>query len=175
MQDDAFLALQPIAVIGLLRPAGDMGQIIARLAFGLSERQLAPACNESRQNFLLLGLTVAPGNELSTQTDASQIGLDYKPVAYCFHDRHQVYRVSSKAPNLARKRQAQQTHFGKRGPDLLTIALVGLDDRLASGKGIFFGQKLPNALGQQLLFFAVVEIHATVSCLPIRFTARGTP
>ena len=83
--------------------------------------------------------------------------------------------LPSKAPDLARKGQAQQAHFGKRGPDLLAIALVGLDDRLASGKGVFFGQKLPDALGQQLLFFAVVEIHVAVSCLPIRFTARGTP
>ena len=165
VDDGAFLAVEHPTVPGPARPRGDMPQIIARSTLRLGEGELGLALDKRRQDALPLCFRPTARHELTAQTHGGEVRFDDQPLADGFHHDHHVDRVAAEATIRRVERHPEQAHVRQSGPHVLAVTSSGGHDLGARVEGIVGGQEALEGVGEELLLFAIVEVHRVSSAL----------
>ena len=152
-----------------------VGQIEARRALRMRERQIQRAVGDLRQQRLLLRLAAAFRDQRGADHDGREIGLGDQPAPERFHQDADLDRAAAEPAIGFRDRQRQPAELGELLPDLgaeaerivrqlaAMIGVVGLGDKAV---GTFAQQPLLVAQGKvHLLYFAAAGF-LTEGCRP---------
>jgi hypothetical protein len=126
----------------------------------VGERQAVLALGQLGQDTLLLGLRAAAGDQAAAQAHVDPVGLHHEALAERLHDQHHVHRVAAEAPVFLREGHAEEAHLGEGRPDRLAPAGGRIHDLGPRVDRVLVGQVTLEAVGQELLLFAQIEVHS---------------
>ena len=156
----AFPAVELPAAARFPRRRRDLREVVARILLGLRKRHFQLALDDLRQNAVFLRRSTRAGDELRPEADGSEIRLDHQRLSEQFHDAHQVDRAAAEPAVVRRERQPKQPHLGEGAPYLPAPSLGRCDDLPARFEVVVLADEAPHRVGEQLLFFVVIEVHS---------------
>ena len=154
VENHTLLATQHIIVTALFSLKFHIVQVETRLLFSVSESHLQLAFHQFREQTVLQCLVATIDQEIATDNDAGQIGLNYQPTTERFHNHHGFDRPATIASIFLRQRRAQPSQFGHFFPVILAVSFGRGNQCSPFIELVFLADETVDAILEQLLFFA---------------------
>ncbi len=164
MQHHALGAIQHPGTAVLPRLGLDVRQVPARLALDMGKRKLELALDQRRDQLAALRLARRMAEQPAAEHDRGEEWFEHEAAPERLHHDHHLDRTAAEPAQLLRERQSEQTEFGVLRPDRLAPA-IGLGHvLLALLELVLIGDQPIDAVLEQPLVVAEIEIHAALGC-----------
>src|SRR5262249_30826082 len=141
----------------------NIGEVKARLALDMGERELQLALCDLRQQHSLLICRSRSAQQTATEDDGCEIWLQHEATTERFHYDHRLDRTTSEAAMRLRERQTKEAEFGVLSPDGTAPAVRFRHVLLALLKLVLIGNEAVNTVFQQTLFVGEIKVHGSES------------
>ncbi len=159
MEYDTLFAIEHVAATIFAGTGRDVCEVVTRISFALREGHLEVARHQRGQQRLLLRRGAGTRDESRAQ-DRGQIRFDDQGFAESLHYAEQIHGTATESVAFCGYRQPEQADLGEPGPDAAAVTFGRRDDLVARVEVVLFFDEASDRRGQELLLFAVIEVHA---------------
>src|SRR6266702_128567 len=145
------------------RAGGHVGEMIARLALAVRERQQQAAVADLRQQRRALLVAAAVAQQPAAEHHRGEERFERQRPAERLRDDHGLDRAAAEAPETLLERQPEQPELGVFGPQLAAKTFRRLHVGLARLELVMVRQQPLDAVLEQPLLLVQLEVHLSES------------
>src|SRR6516164_102057 len=159
VEHEALLSVDDVAHAVALGAGRYVGEVVARLALGVREGEQHAALGDFRQDRVALCLTAGVAQQAAGEHHGREIGLERERAAERLGDDHGLDQPAAEAAVRFVERQAEQAELGVSFPQRAAEAGRLLHVRLALLEIVAVGEQALDAVLEQPLLLAELEVH----------------
>ncbi len=158
-KDEGFVAGDAPGAGAFAGAGGDIGEIVTRLPLVMGEGHAQRAAGDRGDQLGALHRVCRVAQEPTGEHHGREIGFEHETAPERLHDDHGLDRAAAEPALGLGEGEAEKPHFGIPRPEIGRPALRGLQIFLPLLEIIMLGDEFLDAVLEQRLFLAKIEIH----------------